>query len=84
MIIDTHIHLVGAGRSFTDLRDKVSRIEDVINLNSRFPELFQARHIEDPVDISDDLVADFDQHASTRGSSSSRRAGAPTIPRRSR
>ncbi len=67
MIIDTHIHLVGAGRSFTDLRDKVSRIEDVINLNSRFPELYQARLTEDPVDISDDLVADFDQHGIDKG-----------------
>ena len=67
MIIDTHIHLVGAGRSFTDLRDKVSRIEDVINLNSRHPELYQARLVEEPVDISDELIKDFDRHGIDKG-----------------
>ena len=67
MIIDTHIHLVGAGRSFVDLRDKISRVEDVINLNSRYPELFQARLIEEPVDISDDLIRDFDEHGISKG-----------------
>ena len=67
MIIDTHIHLVGAGRSFTDLGDKIKRVEDVINLNSRFPELYEARLIEDPVDISGELIADFDRHGIGRG-----------------
>lgn len=40
MIIDTHVHLVGTTGSFLDLADKIKRVEDVINLNSRHPEMF--------------------------------------------
>jgi hypothetical protein len=54
--INTHVHLVGAGRSFTNLQGKIRTVEDVINFNSRYPEIYQARLTEDPVDISDDLI----------------------------
>ena len=62
MIIDTHVHIVGATHSFLDLRDKIQRVEDVINLNSRHPEMFRARHSEEIVDMSEDLIADLDKH----------------------
>ena len=67
MIIDNHIHLVGAGRSFADLSDKIARIGDVINLNTRHPEFYQARLTEEPVDFSDGLIADFDRHGIDKG-----------------
>ena len=54
--VDTHVHIVGIGRSFTDLQDKIKTVEDVINFNSRYPEIYQARLTEEPVDISDDLI----------------------------
>ena len=66
MIIDTHVHLVGTTPAFLDLADKIKRIKDVINLNSRHPEMFQARHSEAAVDISDELIKDLDRHGLDR------------------
>ncbi|MFC1951787.1 amidohydrolase family protein [Chloroflexota bacterium] len=63
--VDTHVHIVGTGRSFTNLQDKIRTVEDVINLNSRYPEIYQARLTEEPVDISDVLIQEMDRHGIT-------------------
>ena len=60
--IDTHIHLIGATRSFEQLADKVTRVEDVINLASRHPEIHRARFTEEMVDMSDALIEIMDRH----------------------
>ncbi len=67
MIIDTHIHMVGASASVSDLSDKIKRVEDVVSLNVRYPELMKARLSEEPIDISDQLFEDWERHGIAGG-----------------
>ena len=60
--VDTHVHIVGATPAVGDLQDKIRTVEDVINFNSRYPEIYQARFTEEPVDISDALIQEMDRH----------------------
>lgn len=57
MITDTHIHMVGASPAVSDLSDKIKKVEDVISLNVRHPELMKTRLTEEPIDISDQLFS---------------------------
>jgi predicted TIM-barrel fold metal-dependent hydrolase len=63
--IDTHIHLVGATSALGNLADKIKRVEDVINLASRYPEVFRGRFTEELIDISDALIEVMDRHGIT-------------------
>lgn len=67
MITDTHIHMVGASPAVSDLSDKIKKVEDVISLNVRHPELMKTRLTEEPIDISDQLFEDFERHGITKG-----------------
>ena len=62
MIIDTHIHLVGATRALSDIGDKIKRVEDGISFVSRYPDLWRARLTDEPIDISSNLLEDMDHH----------------------
>ena len=67
MIIDTHIHMVGASASVSDLSDKIKRVEDVVSLNVRYPDLMKARLSEEPIDVSDQLFEDWERHGIHKG-----------------
>ena len=60
--IDTHTHIIGASASVGNLTDKGKTWEDIISLNSRYPEIFEARFSEEPDDISDALIDAMDLH----------------------
>jgi predicted TIM-barrel fold metal-dependent hydrolase len=61
MIIDTHIH-VYSFPSFRDLSKHIRTMEDAIAFRTRYPELYQCNNTEEPVDNTDDLVADMDRN----------------------
>lgn len=63
--IDTHLHPVGACPALGNLADKIKTMEDVIRLNSRYPDIYKARLTEEPVDISDALIETMDRHGIT-------------------
>ncbi|MBI4493788.1 MAG: amidohydrolase [Chloroflexi bacterium] len=58
MVIDAHVHIWGFP-SFMDLDDKIRTTEDLIAFRTRYPQLYQARLTETPVDNTDQLVADM-------------------------
>jgi predicted TIM-barrel fold metal-dependent hydrolase len=61
MIIDTHVHLYGFP-SLAALEKKIARMEDAIGFRTRYPELYAATLTDEPVDITDGLIADMDRH----------------------
>lgn len=61
MIIDTHTH-VWSFPSFRDLSPYIRTTEDLIAFRTRHPDLYNCSLTEDPVDNSDDLVADMDKN----------------------
>ena len=61
-IIDVHVHLVGATPSLENLADKIKTTEDLILLNSRYPEIYQQALIQEPIDISDAYIREMDRH----------------------
>ena len=66
MIIDRHVHLIGATPSLQHLGDKIRSVVDGVSFISRYPEIYQAAREEDPIDISEELIMDLDRLASTR------------------
>lgn len=62
MIIDRHVHLIGATLSLQNLQDKIRTVVDGVSFISRYPELYQAARKENPIDISAELIIDLDQH----------------------
>ncbi len=61
MIIDTHIHIYSFP-SFRDLSKHIRTMEDAIAFRTRYPDLYQCNNTEQPVDNTDDLVADMDRN----------------------
>lgn len=61
MIIDTHIHIYSFP-SFRDLSKHIRTMEDAIAFRTRYPDLYQCNNTEQPVDNTDDLVADMDKN----------------------
>ena len=61
MIIDTHIH-VYSFPSFRDLSRHIRTMEDAIAFRTRHPDLYQCNNTEEPVDNTDDLIADMDRN----------------------
>ena len=61
MIIDTHVH-VYSFPSFRDLSKHIRTMEDAIAFRTRYPDLYQCNNTEQPVDNTDDLVADMDRN----------------------
>ena len=62
MIIDRHVHLIGATPSLQNLEDKIKQVVDGVSFISRYPEVYRAAREEDPIDISAELIIDLDQH----------------------
>ena len=61
MIIDTHVHVYGFP-SLQKLEKEIRCMEDAIAFRTRYPELYAGTLTDDPVDISDDLIAHMDRH----------------------
>lgn len=60
MIIDTHIH-VWSYPALANAREQIKSTQDLISFRTRFPDLYDRTLHEDPVDNSDQLVADMDE-----------------------
>ncbi len=61
MIIDTHVHIYGYP-SFRDLSKHIRTMEDAIAFRTRYPDLYNCNLTEEPIDITDDLIADMDKN----------------------
>jgi hypothetical protein len=61
MIIDSHVHIYGYP-SFKDLSKHIRTMEDAIAFRTRYPDLYNCNITEEPIDITDDLVADMDKN----------------------
>ncbi|MFC2047277.1 amidohydrolase family protein [Chloroflexota bacterium] len=62
-LIDSHVHLCGgASKSSMDLTDRIKTRMDTFRLYSRYPELYQARLSEEPIDLTDAYIEDMDRH----------------------
>jgi hypothetical protein len=61
MIIDTHIHIYGYP-SFRDLSRHIRTMEDAIAFRTRYPDLYKCNLTEEPIDNTDDLIADMDRN----------------------
>lgn len=61
MIIDTHVHIFSYP-SFRDLSKHIRTMEDAIAFRTRYPDLYQCNLTEQPIDSTDDLVADMDKN----------------------
>ena len=61
MIIDTHIHIYSYP-SFRDLSKHIRTMEDAIAFRTRYPELYNCNLTEEPVDNTDQLIADMDKN----------------------
>lgn len=61
MIIDTHVHIYSFP-SFRDLSPYIKTMEDAIAFRTRHPEIYDCNITEDPIDNTDDLVADMDKN----------------------
>lgn len=59
MIIDTHIH-VWSYPALADARDHIKSTKDLVSFRSRCPDLYDRTLTEDPIDNSDQLIADMD------------------------
>ena len=60
MIIDTHIH-VWSYPVLAEARDHIRTTQDLVAFRTRFPELYERTLTEDPIDNSDQLIADMDE-----------------------
>lgn len=60
MIIDTHIH-VWSYPALANAREQIKSTQDLISFRTRFPDLYDRTLNEDPVDNSDQLIADMDE-----------------------
>ena len=61
MIIDTHIHIYSYP-SFRDLSRHIRTMEDAIAFRTRYPDLYKCNLTEEPVDNTDQLIADMDRN----------------------
>ena len=61
MIIDSHVHIYSYP-SFKDLSKVIRTMEDAIAFRTRHPDLYRCNLTEQPIDSSDDLVADMDKN----------------------
>jgi predicted TIM-barrel fold metal-dependent hydrolase len=61
MIIDTHVHIYSYP-SFRDLSKHIRTMEDAIAFRTRYPDLYKCNLTEEPIDSTDDLVADMDKN----------------------
>lgn len=61
MIIDTHIHIYSYP-SFRDLSKHIRTMEDAIAFRTRYPDLYKCNLTEEPVDNTDQLIADMDKN----------------------
>jgi len=60
MIIDTHIH-VWSYPALANAREQIKNTQDLISFRTRFPDLYDRTLHENPMDNSDQLVADMDE-----------------------
>ena len=65
MIIDSHIH-VWSYPALADAREQIRTTEDLIGFRTRYPDLYDRTLTEDPIDNSDQLVADMDAYGIDR------------------
>lgn len=61
MIIDTHIHIYSYP-SFRDLSKHIRTMEDAIAFRTRYPDLYKCNLTEEPIDNTDQLIADMDKN----------------------
>ncbi|HWP27265.1 MAG TPA: amidohydrolase family protein [Xanthobacteraceae bacterium] len=61
MIIDTHVHIFSFP-SFRDLSKYIRTMEDAIAFRTRYPDLYKCNLTEQPIDCTDDLIADMDKN----------------------
>lgn len=61
MIIDTHIHIYSYP-SFRDLSRHIRTMEDAIAFRTRYPDLYKCNLTEEPIDNTDQLIADMDRN----------------------
>ncbi|MBI4203576.1 MAG: amidohydrolase [Betaproteobacteria bacterium] len=61
MIIDTHIHIYSYP-SFRDLSKHIRTMEDAIAFRTRYPDLYNCNLTEEPIDNTDQLIADMDKN----------------------
>jgi uncharacterized protein len=61
VIIDTHIHIYSYP-SFRDLSRHIRTMEDAIAFRTRYPDLYKCNLTEEPVDNTDQLIADMDRN----------------------
>lgn len=61
MIIDTHIHIYSYP-SFRDLSKHIRTMEDAIAFRTRYPDLYKCNLTEQPIDNTDQLIADMDKN----------------------
>ena len=59
MIIDTHTH-VWSYPALLNARELISTTEDLVSFRTRYPELYDRTLKEEPIDNSDQLIADMD------------------------
>lgn len=61
MIIDTHVHIYSYP-SFRDLSKYIRTMEDAVAFRTRHPDLYKCNITEQPIDSTDDLIADMDKN----------------------
>jgi predicted TIM-barrel fold metal-dependent hydrolase len=61
MIVDTHVHIYSYP-SFRDLSKHIRTMEDAIAFRTRYPDLYNCNLTEEPIDSTDDLIADMDKN----------------------
>lgn len=61
MIIDTHVHIYSFP-SFRDLSNQIRTMEDAIAFRTRYPDLYRCNVTEEPIDNTDELIADMDKN----------------------
>lgn len=61
MIIDTHVHIFSYP-SFRDLSKYIRTMEDAIAFRTRHPEIYKCNLTEQPIDSTDELIADMDKN----------------------
>src|SRR4029079_5150176 len=61
MIIDSHVHIFSYP-SWRDLSPYIKTMEDALKFRTRYPELNNCSITEQPIDSTDELVADMDKN----------------------
>ena len=62
LLVDTHVHMVGATQALQDLGDLIRTERDVIDINARYPQLHRDALSQEPIDISDQYVELMERH----------------------